>query len=63
MCAWAICIAGISKLVIGARVASKRIGYGGYAIEHLIEMTGQSLRIVSGVLRDECAAARLPPRT
>ena len=30
MCAWAIGIAGISKLVIGAR----------YAIEHLIEMTG-----------------------
>jgi hypothetical protein len=34
----------------------------GYAIERLIEMTGQPLRIVPGVLHDECAAVRLPSR-
>ena len=63
MCAWAICIAGISQLVIGARFARMGVGYAGYAIERLIEMTDQPLRIVSGILHDECAALRLaPPR-
>jgi tRNA(adenine34) deaminase len=59
MCAWAICIAGISELVIGARFARMGVGYGGYAIERLLEMTGQPLRVVDGVLHDECAALRL----
>jgi len=60
MCAWAICIAGISELVIGARYARMGIGWGGYAIELLLEMTNQPLRVVSGVLYEECAALRLP---
>ena len=60
MCAWAICISGISELVIGARFARMGVGYASYAIERLLEMTGQPLRIVSGVLHDECAAFRLP---
>jgi tRNA(adenine34) deaminase len=63
MCAWAICISGISELVIGARFARMSVGYASYAIEQLLEMTGQPLRIVSGVLHDECAAFRLPQRT
>jgi len=62
MCTWAICIAGVSELVIGARFARMGVGYASYAIERLLEMTGQPLRIVSGVLHDECAALRLPPR-
>jgi len=62
MCAWAICIAGISELVIGARFARMGVGYAGYAIERLLEMTGQPLRVVSGVLHDECAALRLAGR-
>jgi tRNA(adenine34) deaminase len=62
MCAWAICIAGISELVIGARFARMGIGYGGYAIERLLELTGQPLRVVSGVLHDACAAVRLTAR-
>jgi tRNA(adenine34) deaminase len=62
MCAWAICISGISELVIGARFARMGVGYASYAIERLLEMTGQPLRIVSGVLHDECAAFRLPQR-
>jgi tRNA(adenine34) deaminase len=62
MCAWAISIAGISELVIGARFARMGVGYASYAIEKLLEMTGQPLRIVSGVLPDECAAFRLPQR-
>ena len=59
MCAWAICIAGISELVIGARYARMGIGYSAYAIERLLEMTEQPLRVVSGVLHDECAELRL----
>jgi tRNA(adenine34) deaminase len=59
MCAWAICIAGISTVVIGARFADMGIGYGDYAIEKLLAMTGQPLKVVSRVLRDECEALRL----
>jgi len=63
MCAWAICIAGISTLVIGARHARMGVSYADYAIERLIEMTNQPLAIVSGILHDECATLRLaPPR-
>jgi len=59
MCAWAICIAGISTVVIGARFADMGVGYGDYAIEKLLAMTGQPLTVVSSVLRDECEALRL----
>jgi tRNA(adenine34) deaminase len=62
MCAWATCIAGISTLVIGARFADMEIGYGDYAIERLLAMTGQPLAVVSRVLRPECEALRLRPR-
>jgi len=63
MCAWAICIAGVSELVIGARFARMGVGYASYAIERLLEMTSQPLRIVAGVLHDECATLRLPHRS
>lgn len=59
MCAWAICIAGISTVVIGARFADMGVGYGDYAIEKLLAMTGQPLTVVSSVLRAECEALRL----
>lgn len=59
MCAWATCIAGISTVVIGARFADMPVGYGDYAIEKLLAMTGQPLRVVSRVLRDECEGLRL----
>ena len=62
MCAWAICIAGISTLVIGARFADMGMGYGDYAIEKLLAMTGQPLRVVSRVLRADCEALRLTGR-
>ena len=57
MCAFACCIADVSTIVIGGRFA--RLGvitHAGYAIEKLLEMTGRSIEIVSGVLHDECAA-------
>jgi len=59
MCAWAICIAGISTVVIGVRFADMPVGYGDYAIEKLLAMTGQPLRVVSGILKAECEALRL----
>ena len=62
MCAWAICIAGISTLVIGARFADMGVGYGDYAIEKLLAMTGQPLRVVSRVLRADCEGLRLSGR-
>jgi tRNA(adenine34) deaminase len=62
MCAWATCIAGISAVVIGARFADMALGYGAYAIEALLAMTGQPLRVVSRVLREECEALRLRGR-
>ena len=62
MCAWAICIAGISTLVIGARFADMGVGYGDYAIEKLLAMTDQPLKVVSGVLRADCEGLRLTGR-
>src|SRR5947207_2217284 len=62
MCAWAICIAGISTVVIGARFADMGLGYGDYAIEKLLAMTGQPLVVVSRVLRAECEGLRLTGR-
>jgi tRNA(adenine34) deaminase len=59
MCAWATCIAGISTLVIGARFADMGVGYGEWAVEKLLAMTGQPLAVVSRVLRAECEALRI----
>src|SRR5439155_16006874 len=60
MCAWATCIAGISTL--GARFVDMGLGYGDYAIEKLLAMTDQPLKVVSGVLRADCEALRLTGR-
>ena len=59
MCAWAICVAGIARVVIGVRHAEMGVSAGRYAIERLIEMTGQPLEVESGVLKNECAALRI----
>ena len=59
MCAWAICVAGVARVVIGARHAEMGVSQGGYAIERLIEMTGQPLQVEAGPFKAECAALRL----
>jgi tRNA(adenine34) deaminase len=59
MCAWAICLAGVSRVVIGVRHADMGVSHGGYAIERLVELTGQPLQIEAGPFKDECAALRL----
>ena len=58
MCAWAICVGGISALVIGVRFSDMGVGYGEYAIEKLLALTAQRLPVTSGILKDECAAFR-----
>jgi len=59
MCAWAICLAGVARVVIGVRHAEMGVSQGQYTIERLIELTGQPLAIESGPFKDECAALRL----
>ena len=59
MCAWAICMVGIKRLVLGARHATfHRPEMGAYSVERLVEMTGAQLEVVSGVLQAECEALR-----
>jgi tRNA(adenine34) deaminase len=58
MCAFAICLAGISEVVIGVRHVELGASFGDYAIERLMAMTGQPLRVLSGFLKDECAELR-----
>ncbi len=59
MCCWAICIAGISTIVIGARLAQIGVRWGEYTIEKLIAITGRKIKLTSGILGKECAALRL----
>jgi tRNA(adenine34) deaminase len=59
MCAWAIRVAGIERVVLGARHATfHRPELGTYTIEGLMEMTGSELDVVTGVLEAECEALR-----
>ena len=59
MCQWAITIAGISELVLGARHADfAPHDYGSYSVERLLELTGRDMAVVTGVLQDECIAIR-----
>lgn len=61
MCLWAICLAGVAELVIGARHADmqpQRVHYGSYAVEALLAMTERRLDIVTGVLTKESVALR-----
>jgi tRNA(Arg) A34 adenosine deaminase TadA len=59
MCAWAICMTGIGRVVLGARHATfHRPEMGDYAIERLIEMTGANVEVITGVLEAECEGLR-----
>jgi tRNA(adenine34) deaminase len=59
MCGWAIHLAGIGTLVLGARhQALGRTDLGRYSLEGLLRMTGQSMTIVTGILEAECTAFR-----
>lgn len=59
MCAWAIHLAGIRTIVLGARHAAlQRRDLGAFTVESLMALTERELNVVSGVLEDECVAFR-----
>ncbi|MEW6671852.1 MAG: nucleoside deaminase [Thermodesulfobacteriota bacterium] len=58
MCLWATCISGISTLVVGARHAEVGIPFGKYTIEKLIELTERKIKVVTGILSEECIKMR-----
>ncbi|MEX2641998.1 MAG: nucleoside deaminase [Acetobacterales bacterium] len=60
MCCWAIWLAGIRRLVVGARHADfSNPRSGGYAVEKLLAMTGQSMELTAGIRAGECLALRM----
>ena len=62
MCGGAMINAHISTLVLGARIPallaslSSEAFDSNYTIENLITLTGSDMKLVTGVLEDECAA-------
>jgi tRNA(adenine34) deaminase len=59
MCGWAIIEAGISRVVIGAMIASFHTSpTGNYSLKALCEMTGRHLKIISGIRENECKQLR-----
>lgn len=61
MCLWAICLAGIGQVVLGARhgdMQPPRVRYGGYSMESLLAMTGRRVDMVTGILAEDCVAIR-----
>jgi tRNA(Arg) A34 adenosine deaminase TadA len=59
MCGWAIHLAGLRAVVLGARHAALgRLDLGTYSLERLMAMTGQRIELITGVLKEECEAFR-----
>jgi tRNA(Arg) A34 adenosine deaminase TadA len=59
MCGWAILNAGITTVVLGARLASFRSSaLGSYSLEALTAMTGRKLEIITGIREKECVNLR-----
>ena len=59
MCAGAMKLAGIRRLVLGARHAAlRRTDVGDYSIEVFCQLTGFDLAVVTGVREAECLALR-----
>jgi tRNA(Arg) A34 adenosine deaminase TadA len=59
MCAWALRLAGIRRLVLGTRHATlKRTDMGGYRVESFCQLVGFPLELTTGVREEECTALR-----
>ena len=59
MCAWAMHLAGIRRLVLGLRHATlKRTDMGSYCVESFTAMTGVGYELTTGVREMECLALR-----
>ena len=57
MCAGAMKVAGIARLVLGLRTL-RRTDLGEYSIETFCRLTGYDLALTTGVLEAECLALR-----
>jgi len=59
MCAWAIVVAGIKRVVLGARHADlNRTDMGTYRFEALMRLGGQSVELVTGVRHADAVTLR-----
>jgi tRNA(adenine34) deaminase len=59
MCAWAISLAKISRVVLGGRFAGlNRTDIGNYTIERFFAMTASGVEVRDGVRQSECEAMR-----
>jgi len=59
MCCWAILDSKVSRLVLGGRNAALgRTDLGRYSVESLMELTGRSVELVTGVRAQECEDMR-----
>jgi len=59
MCAWALRLAGIGRLVLGARHATlRRTDMGAYSVEAFCRLTDFDLALTPGVREAECLALR-----
>jgi tRNA(adenine34) deaminase len=59
MCAWALRLAGIRRLVLGTRHATlERTDMGTYAIENFCDLVGYPLELTTGVCEDASNALR-----
>ena len=55
MCCWALVIAGIERVVLGARhVDFGNAMVGDYTLERLLSMTRRELALTTGIAVDEC---------
>jgi len=59
MCAWAMKLAGIRRLVLGLRNTTlRRSDLGKYTVESLCALTAYELDLTTGVREAECLALR-----
>jgi tRNA(adenine34) deaminase len=59
MCAGAMKLAGVARLVLGTRHATlRRTDLGRYAVEPFCDLTGYALALTTGVREAECTALR-----
>jgi tRNA(adenine34) deaminase len=59
MCAAALKLFGIARLVLGARHAAlRRTDVGDYSVEVFCRLVGHALTVTSGVREAECIALR-----
>jgi tRNA(adenine34) deaminase len=60
MCIGAILNAEIGTLVVGARHTQlpnyQKLGFNRYSVENFADLTGWKLKVIEGVLNDECVA-------